>query len=139
MNHSTDRDAVQKEAVANIMAERRDQDRTFGEQHHDPAYWLAILSKQFGQLGSAIVRRNWAPDQEIMDASDVAIYREAKQVAAVALALMEATRMGHLQVEITSAVPADPRQRAVALGRDDEDLRVYDPESVEILTTGGQS
>lgn len=125
------KDEAQRVAFNSVLQERNDQDKTFGEQVHDPAYWLAIMAKQVGQLGSAIIRRNWARDIEIRKAADVAVYREASQVAAVAVALMEAVRRGDLVSEITTAVPRQPRQRARALGVDDEDLIRYDKDDVE--------
>lgn len=127
----TDKEAAarmeaQRVSVNWILSERANQARAFGVQKHDPAYWLAILAKQVGQLGSAAVLRNWAPDEAIRSASDLKIYREAGQVAAVALALMEAIRMSELGAEITTAVPEDARLRARALDVDDEDLIRYE-------------
>ena len=37
-----------------VFAERRNQDNRWGEQNHDPLYWLAILTEEFGEVGKAL-------------------------------------------------------------------------------------
>lgn len=110
-------DSGQK-ARGDIDAERDEQDVMWGDQTHDPAYWLAILGKQVGQLGTEVLNFKWAaPEAKSTDR----MYREATQVAAVALAMMEAIIDGRLSDEVTSAKP-EPRKLARVLGRDDESL-----------------
>lgn len=110
---------AQQMALKDVEGERDRQDDEFGRQVHDPAYWFAILGKQVGQLGEAIIRYKWATERQ---AARGVMYHEAQQVAGVSVALMEAIKLLELPDEITTAVPRDPRQRAKALGHGDEDL-----------------
>jgi hypothetical protein len=111
-----------KQAIAllDIIEERNRQDDTFGEQNHHPAYWFSILGKQMGQLGEKVVDREWAARDRKSHALDVMRW-EAVQVAAVALAMVEAIDRGHVPAGEVG-VPQDPRQKARALGRDDESI-----------------
>ena len=103
----------QEDAVNDTLLERDRQDRTFGEQNHHPAYWLALLGKQMGQLGDAIVKREWATD----DRRALARMRnEAIQLTAVGLCFIECIDRGKMPATMTDAVPSNPRQKAVALG-----------------------
>ena len=106
-------------AVEDALSERDRQDKMFGQQDHHPAYWLAILGKQVGQLGEAVVNREWAADPK--RARDE-MRAEAVQVVAVGLALIEAINRGELPETLVTAKPKDPRTLARALGRDDETL-----------------
>lgn len=115
-----------------VSAERAAQIEMFGNQVHDPAYWLAILGKQTGQLGEAIIRYKWSDDFEpVVRRNKEAMYHEAKQVAAVALAMMEAITLDELPAEVTSAKPKDPRKLARALGIDDESIHGRDEEGMQ--------
>lgn len=109
----------QQRAWEAILAERTRQDEQWGVQNHHPAYWLAILGKQVGQFGSAILNREWWHDRE---GATVILRNEAVQVAAVALAIIECIDAGEMPVGLTTAKPSDPRQLAKALGRGDESL-----------------
>lgn len=115
---------AQVDGLQRISDERDRQDDEFGPQRHDPAYWYAILGKQFGQLGEVVVQSKWA-GTVTTGLMRQKMYHEAQQVAAVALALMEAISLDELPDEITTARPRDPRQRAKAMGVGDEQLR-YD-------------
>jgi hypothetical protein len=116
---------TQATGLSAIEAERDRQEEEFGVQKHDAAYWYAILGKQFGQLGEVVVQHKWAgPVTKKMVAEKM--YGEATQVAAVALALMEAIRMDELQDEITTAQPRDPRQRMKAMGLGHEAINYED-------------
>jgi hypothetical protein len=97
-----------KQAIAllDIIEERNRQDDTFGEQNH--------------QLGEKVVDREWAARDRKSHALDVMRW-EAVQVAAVALAMVEAIDRGHVPAGEVG-VPQDPRQKARALGRDDESI-----------------
>lgn len=114
--------AAQQDAVRAVIGERGSQDEMFGRQVHDPAYWLAILGKQVGQLGQAVIRHKWRSDYVSDAVTQGTMYHEAKQVAAVAIALMEAITLRELPDEVTSVRPKDPRKLARALGIDDERL-----------------
>lgn len=113
MTTASERMDAQAAAFRRIEVERDRQDDEFGVQVHDPAYWFAILGKQMGQLGEAVVRLKWASEP---DAAKGILMHETTQVAAVAVALMEAIGLDELPSEITTAVPKDPRQRAKAMG-----------------------
>jgi hypothetical protein len=108
---------------ADIDDERNRQDAMFGEQNHHPAYWLALLGKQMGQLGAKVVDREWAADRDL---ADVNMREEAVQLAAVAVAMIECIDRGAMPATLVTAQPVDPRQRMRALGRDDESIH-YDP------------
>jgi hypothetical protein len=41
--------------VSEIAAERARQRDKWGQQDHDPAHWLAILTSELGELGQALV------------------------------------------------------------------------------------
>lgn len=116
-------------AMVHVATERVKQDEEFGVQIHDPAYWLAILGKQVGQLGEAIIKHKWRGDFVPKQRTMEDMYHEARQVAAVAVALMEAIAMDELSDEVTSTRPKDPRKLARALGVDDE--AVHSHESVQ--------
>lgn len=112
----------QADVVEDVIMERVRQDSLFGQQNHHPAYWLALLGKQQGQLGEAVVDREWAADKvKAMDK----IRHEAVQMIAVGVAMVEAIDRGELPETLVTSQPANPRQRAVALGRGDEQLN-YD-------------
>ena len=111
----------QARAVESVLAERSMQDKVFGKQNHHPAYWLAILGKQVGQLGSAVVDREWANEDNKPRMLDK-VRDEAVQVAAVAVAMIEAIDRGEVPTGLVTAQPGDPRQRARALNRDDESI-----------------
>lgn len=103
-----------------INQERDAQDDQWGVQNHHPAYWLAIMGKQVGQLGSAILNGEWWEDKQ---AALAAIRHEAVQAAAVATALIEAIDAGDLpEGLIITAKPEDPRRLAKVLNQDDESL-----------------
>jgi hypothetical protein len=102
-----------------VLHERGRHDWEFGEQRHDPAYWSAILGKQFGQLNEKVVDHKWATNKR---AEAQRIRHEAKQVAAVALAIMEAVELEELLDEVTTAMPINRRNLSRALGTDDESI-----------------
>jgi hypothetical protein len=112
--------AARDEVLEDVLDERDNQDAMFGVQNHHPAYWLALLGKQMGQLGEAIVRREWAStaDEEPNPASVAlkTVRHEAIQLIAVGVAMVEAIDRGEVPTRLTTSQPADPRQRAKALG-----------------------
>lgn len=67
--------------LAVVAAERAKQDAEWGVQDHALERWVCILAKKSGMLAKAVIASN--PE---------ACYREAKQVAAVGVAMMEAIR-----------------------------------------------
>lgn len=120
---------IQRDVLADISDERERQDALFGQQNHHPAYWLALIGKQTGQLGQAVVNREWA-SLENRDRMTAKVREEAVQVAAVAVAMIEAIDRGCVPVGLVTAQPSDPRQKAVALGVGHEQMR-YDDEEYE--------
>lgn len=70
--------------VVDIMTERCVQNAKWGEQNHNPAIWLAILTEEVGEVAQEVLRTKFSKKPDIFD------YRkEMVQVAAVALAAIE--------------------------------------------------
>jgi NTP pyrophosphatase (non-canonical NTP hydrolase) len=69
--------------IGNVMAERKVQDATWGEQNHHVLKWLAILQEETGEAARSIL----AHDLE-------GFRREMVQVAAVAVATIECIDRG---------------------------------------------
>lgn len=66
-----------------VAAERRRQDKKWGEQNHDPTLYLTILGEEFGEACQAALKLNvgaWPVDR---------LRRELIEVAAVAVAAVE--------------------------------------------------
>lgn len=73
--------------LAAIRAEGYSQDLKWGEQNHDPAVWLAILTEEVGELAQAILAdRSGGTDH---DSHHDSMEIEAIQVAAVAAQFIE--------------------------------------------------
>ena len=125
MTRPSDRIDAQAIALVRIEHERDRQEDEFGRQIHDPAYWYAILGKQFGQLGEIVIQAKWG-GPVMKGLLRQKMYHEAMQVASVAVALMEAIAMDELPDEITTARPRDPRQRAKAMGIGHEQINYDD-------------
>lgn len=80
----------QKRALNDIMNERRNQDRRWGEQNHDPYTYLTILVEEVGEYAQATLQTQFG-------GSRGGIHRmrdEAIQVAAVAMAIVECLDRG---------------------------------------------
>lgn len=77
-------------AIANVMQERERQDRKWGEQNHQPAYWLGILGEEFGELCQAVNETvfNNGPTERLKGGYEN-MRAEAIQVAAVAVGFVE--------------------------------------------------
>lgn len=65
-------------ALAQVSLERDRQEAKWGNQHHEPERWLAILAEEFGEVAKDVVEGN-----------DRNLYIELMQVAAVCVAWME--------------------------------------------------
>lgn len=126
------KDDEEAAAINMLLAERRRQDEQWGEQEHHPAYWLAILGKQIGQLGSAVLDREWAADH-VKALTDKKASDEAVQAAAVAVAMVRAGLLGNWPGTLVTSQPTDPRQRAKALGRGHEAMD-YERDGEQVLT-----
>jgi len=74
-----------------IIDERHSQDRKWGEQNHEPLYWLAILMEELGEAAQIVI-----DDLAGITAGN---YRaELVQVAAVAVSAIESWDRSHLQI-----------------------------------------
>lgn len=111
----------QAEVLERVIRERIRQDATFGVQNHDMAYWNVILTEQVGQMSQAVCDMRWGgkPDTEVA--------KQAVQVAAVAVAVVECIMRGQYVDDITTAKPSDSRQLNIALGKDDESIHAAEP------------
>lgn len=122
------KDKHEAKAIMAIVMERRMQDQTFGDQRHDPAYWYAIMGKQFGQAGTRVLDMKWA-DVEVAVLAENALYHEIVQTAAVAVAFLRAIGKAELVDEITTAKPSAKRNLARALNYDGEAMHAKADES----------
>ncbi len=69
--------------VDEIKAERRRQDEKWGEQNHNPEWWMVILMEEVGEASETILEAKFG------DRSLDKYRQEMIQVAAVALAAIE--------------------------------------------------
>jgi len=78
------------DAIDAVLAERQRQDAKWGQQNHDPVYWLGILGEEFGELCQAINETVFDNGPEERKKGGYTNMRaEAVQVAAVAVAFVE--------------------------------------------------
>lgn len=84
-----------KEVIAvtvlqSVIAERQRQDAKWGQQNHEPIYWLGILGEEFGELCEAINETVFdnGPEARLKGGYDN-MRAEAVQLAAVAVAFVE--------------------------------------------------
>jgi len=76
--------------MTDIIEERRRQDSKWGVQDNDPVVWLSILGEEFGELAQAINETLFDNGPlERLKGGIANIRREAIQVAAVAMSLVE--------------------------------------------------
>ena len=94
------------EAVLDLIrTERMRQDRKWGEQNHNDYYWLGILTEELGEAAKALIEgaiTAYAPEDfpdknvkchYVRQRNDTAaLEKELVQVAAVAVAWLEAIR-----------------------------------------------
>lgn len=106
----------QVKVMNDVLHERDRQDFKFGEQNHDPAWWMVILAEEVGEASKAICDWRWGSDTVRH------IRQELIQSAAVAIAAVECLDRGQWEDQITTAKPSDKRQLKMALNQDDEDL-----------------
>jgi NTP pyrophosphatase (non-canonical NTP hydrolase) len=71
------------DVISEIVDERASQDARWGEQNHDPLYWLAILVEEVGEVSKEIA------EGRIQPFLATAYRAELLQVAAVAVAAIE--------------------------------------------------
>jgi hypothetical protein len=86
-------DANAKNAIRDVLAERRRQDAKWGEQNHDPQTYLSILVEEVGELAREANDLRWLVGRDAQevcyDVHSARLYIEAVQTAAVALAIVE--------------------------------------------------
>ena len=73
--------------MIDINEERHRQDKTWGEQNHDPFAWLAILGEEYGEACKAALEACFDGYEITGNYSDYRI--ELIEVAAVAVAAIE--------------------------------------------------
>lgn len=77
-------------ALHAVIEERQRQDAKWGEQNHDPQYWMGILGEEFGELCQAVNETVFNNGPEERKKGGYANMRaEAVQVAAVSVAFIE--------------------------------------------------
>lgn len=79
-----------RSAIAAVMSERTKQDGKWGEQNHQPQFWMGILMEEVGELAQAVNETVFNNGPEERAKGGYANMRaEAVQVAAVAVAFIE--------------------------------------------------
>jgi hypothetical protein len=77
-------------ALASVVQERNRQDEKWGEQNHDPIFWLGILGEEFGELCEAVNESVFTgPHAKREKGGYENMRREAVQLAAVTVAFVE--------------------------------------------------
>jgi NTP pyrophosphatase (non-canonical NTP hydrolase) len=77
-------------ALSDVIAERARQDAKWGQQNHEPVYWLGILGEEYGELCEAINETVFDNGPEARAKGGYENMRaEAVQLAAVAVAFVE--------------------------------------------------
>lgn len=130
-------DEHEAEAVRRSILERRRQDRLFGTQNHDPAWWMVITGEEFGEMCKAVCDYRWAKDIQGDSTRQERIahaVKEAEQVAACAIAFIQCVFRDEWRDEISTVIPSDKRQVAVALGVGDEQIKYERDGFQDILT-----
>lgn len=76
--------------VTDVVEERERQDAKWGQQNHDPQFWMAILGEEFGELCLAVNETvfNNGPEERAKGGY-TNMRQEAIQVAAVAVQFVE--------------------------------------------------
>jgi hypothetical protein len=77
-------------AIEMVIAERKRQDEKWGDQSgNHPFEWMSILGEEFGELCEAVNETHFQNGAHKERGGKVKIIKEAIQVAAVAVALVE--------------------------------------------------
>jgi NTP pyrophosphatase (non-canonical NTP hydrolase) len=77
-------------ALQALIAERQRQDAKWGEQNHEPQFWMGILMEEVGELAQAVNETVFDNgEKERAKGGYVNMRAEAVQVAAVAVAFVE--------------------------------------------------
>ena len=107
---------VHARAFRDITAERKAQRATWGDQSHEAPVWMTILGEEYGELCQAILRARTHHTDEgrrtgAAGRSLSAVRTEAVQVAAVAVAIIEAIDDGRADVGayVEGDIPGEAR------------------------------
>jgi len=76
--------------LVDVLFERRKQDEKWGEQNHDPAWYLAILGEEFGEACQAALQTRFGGKHGGL----LNLRNELIQTAAVAVAMVECLDRG---------------------------------------------
>ena len=76
--------------LADVIAERTRQDVQWGQQDHEAARWLMILGEEYGEACEAGCRVTFPSDPRCTAKAVADLRAELVQVAAVAVAMIEA-------------------------------------------------
>lgn len=74
-----------KEIISDVIAERKRQDKIWGEQNHNNFVWSSIIGEEYGELCKAINEYGFKPTPETKQE----IYKEAIQTMASCMAMLE--------------------------------------------------
>jgi len=80
---------IARDAIYDVVEERRRQDELWGEQNHEPIIWLGILMEEVGELSQQIIESQHFKNRLKEDFNFTSMREEAVQVAAVALAIVQ--------------------------------------------------
>ncbi len=88
-------------SMQDVLAERIRQDAKWGEQNHEPQYWMGILGEEFGELCQAVNETVFNNGTEARRKGGYVNMRaEAVQVAAVAVSFIEMLDRRYKEAEI---------------------------------------
>ena len=79
-----------QDVLKEVLNERRMQEQKWGQQNHDGPFYLTILMEEVGECAEAILESRADPKSW----EDRTIRNEAIQIAAVAIAMVEAFDRG---------------------------------------------
>lgn len=49
---------MSEDVIKEILREMQRQNEKWGEQHHDPAIWLAILTEEVGEVAESVLKED---------------------------------------------------------------------------------
>lgn len=89
-------DKLLKQELEEVASERIEQLKQWGIQEHDLPTWITILGEEHGELCMAALHAKFDSPGDAEPTNEMIenVYREAKQVAAVAVAIMTACKHG---------------------------------------------
>jgi NTP pyrophosphatase (non-canonical NTP hydrolase) len=85
------------QVLTEVQKERERQNKKFGEQNHDPFKWMAILGEEVGEVHRALLEAHFDGNEGYAGGSMEDYREELIQVAAVAVAQVEAFDRGKIE------------------------------------------